>query len=180
MLAGDRDGAERQLAQTLQIVTAHRQRIYLPQPHLTETAIAGARGQPAAALASVRSAIEAARAQQAAWLELLAPVELCAHDSATARDHQALAVLFDRLLEGADTDAVTRALALIRGGARAAATWCSTARSDREGTAPGPVHVISATQTCATCQPWHDKGSSKTSPRPGVLPSALLRGRLVA
>ena len=61
-----------------QIVNAHGERVYLPQLFLIEGAIARARGQPAAALASVRRAIEEARAQEAPWLELLALVELCA------------------------------------------------------------------------------------------------------
>ena len=115
------DGAQRQLEQALQIVNVHGERVYLPQLFLIEGAIARARGQPAAALASVRSAIEEARAQEAPWLELLALVELCKHEGAKAKDRQALAALVDRLPEAADTDAVAQARALIRG-ARAAST----------------------------------------------------------
>ena len=121
LLAGDSDGAQRQLEQALEIVNAHGERVYLPQLFLIEGAIARARGQPAAALASVRSAIEEARAQEAPWLELLALVELCEHEGAKAKDRQALAALVDRLPEAADTDAVARARALIRG-TRAAST----------------------------------------------------------
>jgi tetratricopeptide (TPR) repeat protein len=121
LLAGDHDGAQRQLEQAFQIADKHGERVYLPQLFLIEGAIARARGQRTAALASVRSAIEEARAQEAGWLELLALVELCEHEGAKAKDRQALAVLVDRLPEAAETDAVTRAHALIRG-ARAAAT----------------------------------------------------------
>ena len=121
LLAGDHDGAHRQLEQAFQIADKHGERVYLPQLFLIEGAIARARGQPAAALASVRSAIKEARAQEAAWLELLALVDLCEHEGAKAKDRQALAAFVDRLPEAAETDAVARARALIRG-ARAAAT----------------------------------------------------------
>jgi DNA-binding winged helix-turn-helix (wHTH) protein/tetratricopeptide (TPR) repeat protein len=121
LLAGDSNGAQRQLEQALQIVSAYGERVYLPQLLLVESAIARARGQPAAALASVRSAVEEARAQGAPWLELLALVELCEHEGAKAKDRQALAALVDRLPEAAETDAVVRARALVRG-ARAAST----------------------------------------------------------
>jgi len=102
-------------------VDAHGERVYLPQLFLIEGAIARARGQPAAALASVRRAIEEARAQKAPWLELLALVELCKHEGGKAKDRQALAALVDRLPEAADTGVVAQARALIRG-AKAAST----------------------------------------------------------
>ena len=46
-------------------------------------------------MASVRRAIEEARASEASWLELLALVDLCEHDGATAADRRALATLVD-------------------------------------------------------------------------------------
>jgi len=122
LLAGDHDGAQRELEQAFQIADKHGERVYLPQLYLIEGAIARARGQPKAALASVRSAIEVARSQEAPWLELLALVELCSHEGAKTKDRQALAALVDLLPEAAETDAVTRARALIRGSARVAAT----------------------------------------------------------
>jgi DNA-binding winged helix-turn-helix (wHTH) protein/tetratricopeptide (TPR) repeat protein len=114
LLAGDSDGAQRQLEQAFEIAHKYGERVYLPQLFLIEGAIARARGQPAAALASVRSAIKEARAQEAAWLELLALVELCEHGGGRAKDRQALAALLERLPEAAETDAVARARALIR------------------------------------------------------------------
>jgi ATP/maltotriose-dependent transcriptional regulator MalT len=121
LLAGDLDAAQRQVEEALQIADNRRERVYLPQLLLLQAKLVRARGQPTAALASVRSAIEEARAQEAAWLELLALVELCEHEGAKAKDRQALAALVDRLPEAAETDAVTRAHALIRR-ARATAT----------------------------------------------------------
>jgi ATP/maltotriose-dependent transcriptional regulator MalT len=121
LLAGDLDAAQRQVEEALQIADNRRERVYLPQLLLLQAKIVRARGQPTAALASVRSAIEEARAQEAPWLELLALVELCEHEGAKAKDRQALAALVDRLHEAAETDAVARARALIRR-ARAAVT----------------------------------------------------------
>jgi tetratricopeptide (TPR) repeat protein len=121
LLAGDLDAAQRQVEEALRIADDRRERVYLPQLLILQAEIARARGQPTAALASVRSAIEEARAQEAAWLELLALVDLCEHEGAKAKDRQALAALVDRLHEAAETDAVARAHALIRR-ARAAAT----------------------------------------------------------
>jgi tetratricopeptide (TPR) repeat protein len=112
LLAGDFDGAQRQLEQALQIVSAYGERVYLPQLLLVESAIARARGQPAAALAAVHRAIEEARAQEAPWLELVALVESCEHGDAKG-DRQALAGLVDRLPEARDTPVVAKARALL-------------------------------------------------------------------
>jgi tetratricopeptide (TPR) repeat protein len=117
--AGDVDGAQAQLEQALRLVSAHDERGYLPQLLLIEAAIARARGQPAAAVASARRAIEEARAQPAPWLELLALVDLCEHDGAGAKDRRALAALVDALPEADDTLLVARARTLIRGASAA-------------------------------------------------------------
>ena len=87
--------------------------MYLPQLFLIEAAIARARGESAVAHASVRRAVAEARAQEAPWLELMALLELCEHDGATAEDRQALAALVDQLPEAIDTTAVARARALL-------------------------------------------------------------------
>ncbi len=60
----------------------HGERVYLPQLLLTEAAIARARGRAAAAEASIRRALQEARAQEAPWHELVALVELCEHGGA--------------------------------------------------------------------------------------------------
>jgi tetratricopeptide (TPR) repeat protein len=115
LLAGDYEGSQRQLEQAFEIAGKHGERVYLSQLFLIEGAIARARGKPAAAVASVRKAIEEARVQEAAWLELLALVELCEHEGSRAKDREALAALVERLPEAAETDTVARARALIRG-----------------------------------------------------------------
>ena len=56
-----------------------------------------------------------AREQEAPWLELLARIELCEHESATAEDRDALAALVDRLAEARETAAVKKARALLEG-----------------------------------------------------------------
>jgi ATP/maltotriose-dependent transcriptional regulator MalT len=115
LLAGELDAAQRQVEEALQIADNRRERVYLPQLFMIEAAIARARGESAVAHAAARRAVAEARAQEAPWLELLALVELCKHVGAKAKDRQALAALVDRLPEAADTAAVARARALIRG-----------------------------------------------------------------
>ena len=112
-LAGDWDAAQHQLEEALQIASAHGERVYLPQLFLIEAAIARARGESAVADAAVRRAVAEARAQDAPWLELLARVELCERDGATAEDRRALAALVTQLPEASDTTAFTQAQALL-------------------------------------------------------------------
>jgi len=115
VLAGDRSAAEAQLREALQFAAAHDERVYLPQLLLIESAIARARGEPQAADASVRRAVAEAREQEAPWLELLARIELCEQQSATAQDRDALAQLVDQLPEAGETAAVRKARALLAG-----------------------------------------------------------------
>ena len=112
-LAGDLDGAQRQLDEALQIADKLGERVYLPQLFVMQAAIARARGDRAAADAAIRRAIAEARAQEAPWLELMALIELCDRHSATAKDRRALAALVDQLPEARDTAAVARARALL-------------------------------------------------------------------
>ena len=113
LLAGDLDGAQAQFAEALQVADRLAERVYLPQLHLLEAAIARARGDVTAAGASVRRAIEEARAQEAPWLEFLAMIALCENEGAAADDRRALATLVDRLPEARDTPAFARARALL-------------------------------------------------------------------
>ncbi|MFO1420206.1 MAG: AAA family ATPase [Candidatus Competibacteraceae bacterium] len=113
MLAGDWDAAQCQLEEALQIASAHGERVYLPQLFLLEAAVCRARGGSDAADAAVRRAVDEARAQEAPWLELMALVELCERDGATAEDRQALAALVDRLPEAIGTTTLTKAQALL-------------------------------------------------------------------
>lgn len=113
MLAGDWNAAQHPLEEALQIASTHGERVYLPQLFLIEAAIARARGESAVAEAAVRRAVAEARAQEAPWLELLARVELCERDGATAEDRRALAALVDQLPEAIDTTAFTKARALL-------------------------------------------------------------------
>ena len=115
VLAGDWSAAEAQLREALQFAAAHDERVYLPQLLMIESAIARARGEPQAADASVRRAVAEAREQEAPWLELLARIELCEQQSATAQDRDALALLVDRMPEAGETAAVRKARALLEG-----------------------------------------------------------------
>jgi DNA-binding winged helix-turn-helix (wHTH) protein/tetratricopeptide (TPR) repeat protein len=116
LLHGDWQAAQEQLDQALEIVETYGERIYLPQLLLIESAIARARGEPAAAVASIRRAIDEARGQGATWLELLALTELGERGAANAEDRRALAALVDQLEEANDTTALARARALVAAG----------------------------------------------------------------
>jgi tetratricopeptide (TPR) repeat protein len=114
LLAGNVEGAQAQLQEALQIAEELGEGVYLPQLLLLQSAIARAQDQPEAGAASVRRAVEEARAQQAPWLELLALAQLCAHHGASTAERQALAALVDQLPEAAGTEAVERARSLLQ------------------------------------------------------------------
>jgi hypothetical protein len=118
LLAGEHDAAHTELQQALQVAAELGERVYLPQLWLLEAALARAQGQSAAAGASVRRAIDEARAQEAPWLELLALVDLCEHHDAAADDLQILAALIDRLPEASDTVLIRQARSLVQGSMR--------------------------------------------------------------
>ena len=113
LLHGDWHAAQEQLDQALEIVETYGERIYLPQLLLIEGAIAHARGEPDAAIASIRRGIREAQEQGATWLETLALTALCERRAATDEDRRALAALVDQLEEASDTTALTRARALL-------------------------------------------------------------------
>jgi DNA-binding winged helix-turn-helix (wHTH) protein/tetratricopeptide (TPR) repeat protein len=113
LLAGDREGAQRELDEALRVASAHDEHVYLPQLFLIEAALAGARGEPDVAADAARRAVAEARWQEAPWLELLALLQLCEHDAATGADRDALAALVERLPEAGGVEAVARARALL-------------------------------------------------------------------
>ena len=128
VLAGDLEGADRELRHALEVAHAQDERVYLPQLYLTEAAIARARRNPAAAEEAVRRALAEAREQEAPWHVLVALVELCEHGKAEAADRDALATVLEQLPEAADTAPVLRARELVRApGARVPARAASTA-----------------------------------------------------
>jgi DNA-binding winged helix-turn-helix (wHTH) protein len=114
LLAADVEGAQAQLQEALQIADALGEGVYLPQLLLLQAAIARAQGRPEAGAASVRRAVEQARAQEAPWLQLLALAELCAHHNASTSERQALAELLDQLPEAAGTEQVARARSVLQ------------------------------------------------------------------
>ena len=114
LLAGDCNAAQVELQEAFRVVEELGERVYLPQLLLLEAAIARAQGQPDASIATVRRAVDEARAQEAPWLELQALVELCEHHDAVAEDHQALATLVDQLPEADGTELVKRARSLLQ------------------------------------------------------------------
>jgi ATP/maltotriose-dependent transcriptional regulator MalT len=112
ILQGDFDGAEEQLGQALEIVNRYGERVFLPQIQLLQGAVARARGQPAAADAAIRAALDESRAQEAPWLQMLALTDLCAGSTAKSADRRALGVLVSELAEASDAPAYARAKAV--------------------------------------------------------------------
>jgi tetratricopeptide (TPR) repeat protein len=108
-LAGDLDGAQRQLDEALEIAGKLGERVYLPQLYLLEAAIARAHGDRIAGDAALRRALDESRSQQAPWLELMALNALFDNNTANADDKNALATLVDRMPEASDTDAIAKA-----------------------------------------------------------------------
>ena len=114
LLAGHCDAAQAQFQEALQVADELAERVYLPQLWLLEATSARAQGQAAAAAASVRRAIEEARAQNAPWIELLALVDLCEHYKVAVEERRALAALLDQLPEAGDTVPVRRARSILQ------------------------------------------------------------------
>jgi hypothetical protein len=113
VLAGDWEGAQRELEGALKVADSLGERVYLPQLLVMQAAIARKRGDRAGADTAIRRAIAEARAQEAPWLELIALIELCESHNATGKDRRALAALVDQLPEARDTSAAARARALL-------------------------------------------------------------------
>ena len=113
LLAGDYEEARRQLDQALEFASGHSENVYLPQLLLFGASIASAQGETEAALQLVHKAVAEARAQEAAWLELVATVALCEQAGAKGKDRQALAALVDALPQANGTAVMARARALL-------------------------------------------------------------------
>jgi hypothetical protein len=106
--AGEWRAAQQQLDEALDIVVTLGERVYLPQLLLIEAAISEARGDAAAAHASLRRALAEARAQGAPWLEHMALRALCERGNPTNADRRALAKLTRQFPEIAAWDAVAQ------------------------------------------------------------------------
>ena len=113
LLAGDLEGAQKQVEEALQLADRLGERVYLIQLQLLDARIGDALGEPERARASIERAIAEARAQEAPWLELLALSALCERPGATPEDRASLRAVLDRITGGEDTAPVARALALL-------------------------------------------------------------------
>ena len=113
LLDGDLDGARRELEEALQIAGKLGERIYLAPLLILEARIARGRGDGRAANDAIRRAIAEARAQGAAWFELLALVELAEHGAATSNERRALAALAEQVPDASGTAAFASAKAFL-------------------------------------------------------------------
>jgi tetratricopeptide (TPR) repeat protein len=113
LLAGDVEGASRQVEEALQFASEHHERVYLPQLFLLEAAVARARRDTSAAKQSLFRAWDEARDQESPWLETLVLVDMCEAKVATKEHRRRLAVLADELPEAAATPLLKRARELV-------------------------------------------------------------------
>lgn len=113
LLAGDLDGARRELDRALEVAAKFGERIYLPQLLLIDAAISSGRGDTRRAGELVRAAIAEAREQGASWFELVASVRLCEYAVSRPADRDELAKLVDRLPEASGTVVFEKARALL-------------------------------------------------------------------
>jgi DNA-binding winged helix-turn-helix (wHTH) protein len=113
LLAGDLDGARKQVEEALQVAHKLGERVYLTQLHLLDARIADAHGEPQRARPSIERAIAEARAQEAPWLELLALSALCERPGASHEQRASLRAALDQISGGEDTAPVADARALL-------------------------------------------------------------------
>ena len=113
LLAGDLDGAQRELDQALEISKALGERVYLSPLLLIESRIARSRGDKSRASDCARRAVAEATAQGAAWFELLGLIELVEQGGAEPADWRALAALTKALPEARGTAAYAKAAELL-------------------------------------------------------------------
>ena len=114
LLAGDTDGAQRDLGEALRIATTNGERVYLPQLLLLQGRIAAARGDAAVARAALRTALDEARAQQAPWHELHPLIQLIDSGAGSAGDRTALRACVAALDGADDTALVAQARQLLQ------------------------------------------------------------------
>jgi ATP/maltotriose-dependent transcriptional regulator MalT len=76
LLAGELDGAEKELEEAFRMAEKLGERVYLVQLHLLEADIAGARGKLVSRKTAIGRAIAEAQAQEAPWLEARARAAL--------------------------------------------------------------------------------------------------------
>lgn len=114
ILAGDWQTAQTHLEQAIGIVNTYGERIYLPQLMLTQAAIAHLRGDTELEAESLRQAISVARAQGAAWLELLALTAWCERGAPAPEDLCALEQLVNSLNDSSDVSVLGQARSILR------------------------------------------------------------------
>ncbi|HEY5898525.1 MAG TPA: AAA family ATPase [Burkholderiales bacterium] len=112
--SGDWAAARRELDEAMQCADAIGERQYRTQLLLLDAQVADGHGEHDRARESLRQAVAEARAQEAAWLELLALSAACERPDASAQDVAALAKVLDQLTEAADTAQVATAHALVK------------------------------------------------------------------
>ncbi|HET9472969.1 MAG TPA: AAA family ATPase, partial [Steroidobacteraceae bacterium] len=113
ILAGDWQGATRELAAAFARARELDEQMYVPILLTLQARVAQGQGDQAAAYRWLQEAVRVARQQEARGFELKAACSLVAHPSSTAEDRQELAHLLDDLTEGHDIPDVLRGRNLV-------------------------------------------------------------------
>ncbi|HTU65778.1 MAG TPA: AAA family ATPase [Steroidobacteraceae bacterium] len=108
LLAGDLAGAETQLGAAFAQARELDEHVYVPMLLITQSRVAQARGDAAAAEQGLRESVRVAREQGAPGFELKAALALVERPDASADDRRALAALLATFTEGADVPDVVR------------------------------------------------------------------------
>jgi DNA-binding winged helix-turn-helix (wHTH) protein/tetratricopeptide (TPR) repeat protein len=110
---GEWPAARQELEQAMQCAEAIGERHYLPQLLVLDARIADALGEPKRAKEALRQALAEARAQEAPWLEMVVLTALCERKDATARDHESLRRVIEKIRGGEEAAPVARARAAV-------------------------------------------------------------------
>jgi len=110
---GQFDRASEWLDKADKIVGQTGERLFLPDLLLAQARLKIQQGETGEACQLLRKAIDEARFQTAAWLELKVLVTLCSLDCSTEKDRAQLARVRQQVAEGADTVLISRADRLI-------------------------------------------------------------------
>jgi tetratricopeptide (TPR) repeat protein len=113
ILAGDYDGAAKQLAEAFARSRELDEHDYLPILLLLQARLAEGKGDAAAAYQWLGEGVRIARAQESAGMELKVSCARVEHPLATDQDRSELAALFQGLAEGHDIADMQRARGLI-------------------------------------------------------------------
>jgi DNA-binding winged helix-turn-helix (wHTH) protein/tetratricopeptide (TPR) repeat protein len=113
VLAGDWDGANKELAETFARARDLDEHYYVPILLMLQARVASGQGDEKAAYRWLQEAVQLSRSQEARAFELKAACALAEHPASTGADKTALSDLLKTFTEGIDSKDVNRARSLV-------------------------------------------------------------------